>query len=323
MHIQNLLAYFESEKMFDTCVIGGSGFIGRVLVEQLTATGRRVMVLGRRPNSQSLPEGAEYQAVDIANTHAVKTALLGIPEIIDLAYGTVPKTSFDDPICDVLVNLPSSISLLTAASELDLRAFVVVSSGGTVYGDPDFLPITESHQLRPLSPYGITKYALERYGALYHRSKGMPIIVARPANAYGETQDGSRGQGFIGAAVRKYLDGQRIPIFGVPGTLRDYIFVSDVAKGLIAVLEKGLIGEAYNIGSGQGRNNIEIVAQLSALAVERGMVAPEIEVLPSRDFDVQANVLDSSKLHTVSGWQPQVSLSEGMARVLEYMLCKQ
>lgn len=309
--------------MFDSCVIGGGGFIGRSLVEKLCETGRHVLVIGRRPSIQGLPKEAAYQVMDIGDTQAVKATLRGIPEIIDLAYGTAPKTSFDDPIDDVLTNLPPSISLFTAASELDPRAFVVVSSGGTVYGDPDFLPVTESHQLRPLSPYGITKYALERYGALYHRSKGLPVIIARPANAYGEAQNGSQGQGFIGAAVRKYLCGQRIPIFGLPGTVRDYIFVSDVASGLIAVLEKGRIGEAYNIGSGRGYNNVEIVEQLAALAAERGMAAPEIEELPSRSFDVKASVLDNSKLQSLTGWKPEISLTEGMDRVINFVLRQQ
>lgn len=305
---------------FDTCVIGGAGFLGRNLVQQLCVTGRRVLVIGRRPLIQQLPRDAEYRTLDIADAAAVKFTLRDIPEIFDLAYSTAPKTSFEDPIGDVLTNLPSSIALLEAVSELHPRAYVVVSSGGTVYGEPDSLPITENHQLRPLSPYGITKYALERYGALYHRSRDLPVLIARPANAYGETQDGSQGQGFIGAAVSKYLAGERIPIFGAPGTVRDYIFVSDVAKGLIAVLEKGRISEAYNIGSGLGHTNTEIVAQLAVLAAERSMATPEIEELPGRLFDVRASVLDSSKLHAVSGWRPEISLDEGMSRVLDYML---
>ena len=305
--------------MFDTCVIGGGGFIGRSLVRQLASTGRRVLVIGRRSCVPDLPKDVMYRVQDIADTGALLNVLRGTSEIIDLAYGTAPKTSFDDPVADVLTNLPPSISLLTAASELHLRAFVIVSSGGTVYGDSDILPITENHSLRPLSPYGITKYALERYGALYHRSHGLPVIIARPANAYGEAQDGSQGQGFIGACVRKFLSGQRIPIFGLPGTTRDYIYVTDVAKGLIAVLDKGSAGEAYNISSGQGRNNAEIVEQLAVLAAERGMPQPEIESLPRRPFDVRANVLDSAKLQGISAWHPEVSLSDGMARVLEYV----
>ncbi len=304
--------------IFDTCIIGGVGFIGRSLVSQLATTGRRVLVIGRRRSAPSLPKNAVYRVLDIADTRAVLDTLRGIPEIISLAYGTAPKTSFDDPIADVLVNLPPSISLMTAASELDLRAFVMVSSGGAVYGDPDTLPITENHPLLPISPYGITKCALERYSALYHRSHGLPVIIARPANAYGEAQDGNQGQGFIGACVRKFLNRERIPIFGVPGTVRDYIYVSDVAKGLIAVLDKGSAGEAYNIGSGQGRSNVEIVEQLAVLAAERRMPLPEIVSLPDRPFDVRSNVLDSEKLLGISGWRPKVSLSDGMARVLEY-----
>ncbi len=308
--------------MFDTCVIGGNGFIGRPLVRALADTGRKVLVIGRRQTSLTLPEGVSYCALDIENTAELMRKLQGIPELVDLAYGTVPKTSFDDPVADVVANLPASVALLAAASDLGLRAFILVSSGGTVYGEPETLPIAENHPLRPLSPYGITKHSLERYGALYHRSAQLPVIIARPANAYGEAQDGSRGQGFIGAAVKMMLEGKPVPVFGETGTVRDYIHVEDVAKGLLATLERGRVGESYNIGSGRGYNNAQILELLAALAERMGLARPVQLTMPARPFDVSANVLTPGKLLHETGWQPTIALEEGLERVLKHALAE-
>lgn len=303
---------------YDTCVIGGSGFIGRSLVPLLAATGRRVLVLGRRASSPVMPAGASYRALDITATSEVLAALRGVRELVDLAYASVPKTSFDDPVADVIGNLPPSVALMVAAAELDLRSFVLVSSGGTVYGEPDSLPITEQHPQRPLSPYGITKHALECYGMLYHRSLGLPVVIARPANAYGEAQDGSSGQGFVGAAVRNLLAGNRVPVYGVPGTIRDYIHVDDVATGLLALLDKGRSGEAYNLGTGRGYNNLEILAMLGEIAGRMRLLSPEVEALPARPFDVKANVLSYEKLKREAGWEPKISIQSGLERVLRH-----
>lgn len=303
---------------YDTCVIGGSGFIGRSLVPLLAATGRRVLVLGRRSSPPVMPAGASYRALDITATSEVLAALRGVRELVDLAYASVPKTSFDDPVADVIGNLPPSVALMVAAAELDLRSFVLVSSGGTVYGEPDALPITEQHPQRPLSPYGITKHALECYGMLYHRSLGLPVVIARPANAYGEAQDGSSGQGFIGAAVRNLLSGNRVPVYGVPGTIRDYIHVDDVATGLLALLDKGRSGEAYNLGTGRGYNNLEILAMLGEIAGRMRLSSPEVEALPARPFDVKANVLSYEKLKREADWEPKISIQSGLERVLRH-----
>ena len=304
--------------MFDTCVIGGSGFIGRSFVQLLVASGRRVLVLGRRPLSTTMPAGAAYRALDITATREALVALRGVREVVDLAYSSVPKTSFDDPVADVIGNLPPSVALMVAAASLDLRRFVLVSSGGTVYGEPDVLPIIEQHPQRPLSPYGITKHALECYGMLYYRSLGLPVVIARPANAYGEAQDGSRGQGFIGAAVANLMAGRRVPVFGPPGTVRDYIHVDDTATGLLALLEKGRAGEAYNLGTGRGYNNLEVLAMLGEIARRLGLPSPEIESLPARPFDVTANVLSYAKAKDETNWEPGIQIEDGIERVLQY-----
>jgi UDP-glucose 4-epimerase len=298
-----------------TIVIGGSGFIGKHLTKQLIASGREVHVVGRKESGASaLPEGCRYISGDYGNAHALREILSPECEVIDLAYSTVPKTSFEDPLYDLTSNLPSSVTLLQEASRIGVRRVVLVSSGGTVYGPVESLPITENHPTRPISPYGITKLAVDRYAMMYHRNEGLPVIVVRPGNAYGEDQRTGTGQGFLAAAIDAIRSERDIEIYGEQGTIRDYVHVSDVASGILCALEKGHDGKIYNIGTGIGASNLEIVSMLRELAEADGFTV-RARILPARRFDVEANVLDSSRLQTDADWMPKLSLKEGVRRM--------
>ena len=298
-----------------TIVIGGSGFIGRHLTKQLIASGREVHVVGRKESAASaLPEGCRYIIGDYGNAHALREILSPGCEVIDLAYSTVPKTSFEDPLYDLTSNLPSSVTLLQEALKMGVRRVMLVSSGGTVYGPVESLPITENHPTCPISPYGITKLAVDRYAMMYHRNEGLPVIVVRPGNAYGQDQRTGTGQGFLAAAIHAILSGREIELYGEQGTIRDYVHVSDVASGILGALEMGNDGKIYNIGTGTGASNMEIVRMLRELAEEDGL-AVRTKILPARRFDVEANVLDSSRLQTDTGWMPKISLKEGIRQM--------
>ena len=298
-----------------TIVIGGSGFIGKHLTKQLIASGREVHVVGRKESAAStLPEGCRYLCGDYGNAHALREILSPECEVIDLAYSTVPKTSFEDPLYDLTSNLPSSVTLLQEALKMGVRRVILISSGGTVYGPVESLPITENHPTRPISPYGITKLAVDRYAMMYHRNEGLPVIVVRPGNAYGEDQRTGTGQGFLAAAIDSILSGRDIEIYGEHGTIRDYIHVTDVASGILCALEKGHDGKIYNIGTGTGASNMEIVRMLREFAEADGF-AVRTRILPSRRFDVEANVLDSTRLRNDTGWTPGIGLKEGIQRM--------
>ena len=302
------------------CVIGGTGFIGRRVVDVLLSTGRRVTVIGRNPEpSRVLPENALYFHGDIADKGFMAERLREADEVIDLAYSSVPKTSFENPVGDILGNLPASVGMFELACLPHIRKMVFVSSGGTIYGEPLSLPIAETHPTNPISPYGITKLALEKYAFMFHQLKGLPITCVRPSNPFGEGQRPFVGQGFIATAVASILSGKEISIFGEKGTIRDYIYVDDLAKGIVAALESGLPGECYNIGSGIGRNNLEIVASISRLA-EANELNPGVRHLDGRPFDVSASVLDSAKLREISGWQPEADFDEALERTFNWYL---
>ena len=233
------------------CIIGGSGFIGLHLVKILIDQGKDVIVIGRsKIPSRTLPVGVIYISGDFGDKDFLKEVLINVDEIIDLSYASVPKTSFEDPVKDILNNLPSHVNLFEVASSLPIKKLVIVFSGGTVYGKAIDLPISEDHPLEPISPYGITKLVVEKYAQMYYLIKKLPVICGRPSNAYGDGQKPFAGQGFIPTVIASALEGKSITIFGENGSIRDYIHVTDVATGIAAALEKGLLGEFYNIGSG-------------------------------------------------------------------------
>jgi UDP-glucose 4-epimerase len=298
-----------------TCVIGGAGFIGRAVVTELLAHGRQVLVVGREPTAiPPLPMGVQYlgnSSNDGGNT--LKQALAIADEVIDLAYATVPGTSYQDPVNDILVNLPEAVRLFELVVSSSIRKFVWISSGGTVYGRTTEPLISETHPTLPLSPYGITKLAIEKYAHMYFESKGLPIVCVRPSNAFGEGQRAYSGQGFIATAIASILDQRELTIFGEQGTIRDYLHVADIAGGIVAALLSGRPGEVYNVGSSQGLTNRQVLEALVPLAAETGYTV-SIRGLPARPFDVPANVLDCAKLRTETGWHPKLSFTQALAQ---------
>ena len=295
-------------------VVGGGGFVGSHLVRLLAGRGRRLIVAGRSPRARfPLPDNVRYVQLDPNNLSALQVLMDECDEIIDLAYSTVPKTSFEDPVFDVLSNLPFNVALIKMASERPMRKVVFVSSGGTVYGNPGYLPIDESHPTNPVSPYGITKLSIEKYGLMYSRLRELPFVAVRPGNPYGPDQIGGQGQGFVATALFAALAGKSIKIFGDRGTIRDYIYIDDLVSGIAAALDSGEPGEVYNIGTGLGLDNRTVLDHIGVLAKSEGREL-DIQIEPPRPFDVAANVLSSARLTYRSGWRPATNFDEGLAQ---------
>jgi UDP-glucose 4-epimerase len=142
----------------------------------------------------------------------------------------------------------------------------------------------------------------------------LPVVIVRPANAYGLGQKPFTGQGFMATAMGHILKKQELIIFGENGTVRDYIHVKDVAAGIVAALNRGVSGEVYNVGSSIGRNNMDIVRAIEPLATADGYNV-KVNIQPARRFDVLANVLDSTKLTRTTGWVAKVPLTDGLSEM--------
>lgn len=299
-------------------VIGGSGFIGSHLVPRLLSRGMAVTVIGRSAISRNdLPANAKYVTGDFGNVELVRRLLETHDAVIHLAYATVPNTSFDNPLGDLLENLPSTVQLFAEVAAKG-RKLLLVSSGGTVYGEGVTLPIPEDHPTFPISPYGVTKLTLEKYAHLYSVTHGLDVVCVRPANAYGEGQPPFSGQGFVATAMAATMRGESVRIFGPHGSVRDYIHAADLAEGLVCALERGKSGEIYNLGSGVGRSNLEVLQAITPLMTEIGCAVRAVHE-PARVFDVHANILDSTRLRSRTGWKPTVNFEEGLLRTREWL----
>lgn len=304
--------------IISTLVIGGGGYIGACLVPQLISAGRQVTVLGRSaiPN-YPLPAQATYVEGDFSQNELLCRLLDAHQEVIHLAYATVPNTSFENPLVDLLQNLPPTVQLFSEAADRGVK-LVLVSSGGTVYGEAVELPICETHPTKPISPYGVTKLTLENYAHLYAATHGLNYVCVRPANAYGVGQRPFLGQGFISTAMASAMRGAPIKIFGKSGTIRDYIYISDLASGIVKALLRGRQSETYNLGSGIGMSNLDVIEAFKPIMNEIGCIV-QVENSPERAFDVKANVLDSTKLQIDTGWKPHIEFADGLRYTFEWL----
>lgn len=302
----------------NTLVIGGAGFVGAYLNPQLVSTGRKVTVLGRNEIPRyDLPLGVKYIAGDFAKRDLICRLLDTHDEVVQLAYASVPNTSFENPLEDLLQNLPPNVQLFKEVAVRGIK-LLLVSSGGTVYGEAIRSPISEDHPTKPISPYGVTKLTLENYAYLFAATHGLKFVCVRPANAYGIGQRPFVGQGFIATAIASAIRGLPINIFGPHGAVRDYLYASDLASGIVSALLHGNLSEIYNIGSGTGQSNLEVIEAIRLLMHEIGCDV-RLEVLPKRVFDVKTNVLDSTKLVRQTGWEPQVKFQDGLRHTCEWL----
>ena len=308
----------KSKSTKQTLVIGGAGYVGSHVVPLLVSGGRSVTVLGRGLQPKyPLPAEAKYITGDFGKIDLIRPLLDNHDEIIHLAYATVPNTSFENPLADLLENLPPTLQLFSEAARSGTK-LMLVSSGGTVYGEAVELPISEAHRTRPISPYGVTKLTLENYAYLYAATHALEFVCVRPSNAYGIGQRPFVGQGFIATALASAIEGIPIVIFGQNGMVRDYLYITDLASGLVSALDCGHTSTTYNIGSGQGCSNKDIIDAIEPMIRASGRVI-HVEHLPARSFDVQSNILDSNRLRNDTGWAPSVTLTQGLAATHEWM----
>jgi UDP-glucose 4-epimerase len=296
-------------------VVGASGFIGSHLVEALLHEGFQVQALARNlpglisPEAQAHPE-LTLLPLDMGDSAGLEQAVLGADLVVHLASGSLPQSSNRDPQLDVQVNLLGALNVLEAARRGGVGRVVVVSSGGTVYGVPQQVPIREDHATDPLCSYGITKLAIEKYVALYRQLHGLDGLVIRVANPYGERQRLEASQGVVPVFLGRALRGEPLEIWGDGSTVRDFLHISDVVDALVAVSRYRGPEVLFNVGSGLGLSLRELVELL-----EQELGRPlEVHYQAGRSFDVPTNVLCIERARRCLGWSPQVSVAEGLRR---------
>ncbi|WP_019429422.1 NAD-dependent epimerase/dehydratase family protein [Limnohabitans sp. Rim47] len=300
-------------------LLGGTGFIGQHFARLFRFSAEIVVISRSRPPAASMLNGVGYIQGDCVSQEFLRQVLQIDDYVIYLAYNSVPKTSFEDPLRDIQENLPLAISLLSVLRDVPVKRLLYVSSGGTVYGPANLeCLISELHSTHPISPYGITKLAIEKYCQMYARLFGIPVVIARPSNPFGPGQAPYRGQGFIATAIAKILQGEEIPVFGENGTVRDYLYIDDLCTALKILLDCEIEpGDIFNIGSENGMNNLEVLQSI-AKATKIEFSNHKLNFLPARNFDVAYNVLNSEKIKAL-GWRRMTSLGQGLVPTVKWV----
>jgi len=296
-------------------VLGGNGFIGSHVVDQLLAAGHKVRVFDRSPERYREPlKQVEYRLGRFDDIFQVAEALQGVDVVCHLISTTVPGTSNMDPVADVQNNLVNTLSLLEQMRKKGLRRILYLSSGGTVYGNPESSPVCEDHPLKPISSYGVVKVAIEKYLYMYQQLYGLQPVILRPSNPYGPRQGHAGVQGLIGTLLVRAMASETLEIWGDGSIVRDYMDVSDLAQLCVKVVESDACG-TFNAGSGEGYSINQIITMI------RDMTGGTSEVCykPARAFDVQEVVLDISRALQQFNWKPNVKLSTGIRDQMEWL----
>jgi UDP-glucose 4-epimerase len=297
-------------------VTGGAGFIGSHVVDAYLEQGHDVVVIddlstGRR---ESVNPIAHLYQMDIRDEKLEEVFAAERPEIVNhhAAMASV-RESMVSPLLYADVNILGSLHLLELSRNYSVRKFIYISTGGAVYGEPEYLPADEAHPIHPLDPYGASKAAFEHYLPLYRTHYGMPFTVLRYANVYGPRQDPFGEAGVVAIFTRQMLRAEQAVINGSGEQERDFVYVGDVAQANILALDRGE-GDIYNIGTGAGTSINEIFSRLKE-ATEYGRPAVHGPPKAGEVFKVYLNV---DKVARDLGWQPVTDLGHGLRLTVEY-----
>lgn len=306
-------------------VTGGAGFIGSHVADAFVERGARVWVVddlssGRRDN---VPDAAEFVQADVRSdtVRDVFRDAGGFDIVCHHAAQIDVRKSVADPRHDASINVDGFLNVAERAREHGTRRFIMVSSGGVVYGEPEQRPSPESLPKLPLSPYGVTKLVAEQYLHYYSHIHGMEYVALRYSNVYGPRQDPHGEAGVVAIFCNRLLAGETLTIFGDGEQTRDYVFVGDVVRANLAAAELELAepastldARAFNVGTGQ---ETSVTALARTLMKVSGREVP-VEHAPARPGEVRHSCLDVRRLQA-TGWKPETSLEQGLKQTFDYI----
>ncbi|NUQ50783.1 MAG: NAD-dependent epimerase/dehydratase family protein, partial [Phycisphaerae bacterium] len=248
-------------------VTGGAGFIGSHVAEACLAAGHQVTIVDNlvRGSRANLPRAARFVKADIGSKRAFDLVVAERPEVIfHFAAQIDVRRSVADPAYDVKVNVLGSLNLMEAGRQAGLKRIVFSSTGGAIYGEQDVYPCDETHRCDPVSPYGASKLAVEKYLGFYRAQYGIEVVNLRYANVYGPRQDPHGEAGVVAIFARRLIEGKSCTIFGDGKQTRDYVYVADVAAANMAALTAP--SGCYNIGTGVETDVNGLYARLAKAA---------------------------------------------------------
>lgn len=298
-------------------VTGGAGFIGSNVVNRFIDLGHEVGIVDNlvTGKAENIDQRATFYNVDITDRPALQQVFDAFkPQIVDHHAAQIDvRKAVADPVYDANINVLGGLNVIQAAMQTGIEKFIYASTGGAVYGNPEFIPCTENHVIRPVSPYGVSKHVLEHYLELFGILDGLRYTVLRYANVFGPRQDPKGEAGVNAIFTGMMLQGQTPTIFGQGDKTRDYVFVGDVVEANVLALDRGE-GEIVNIGTGIQTTDQEVY---DAIAAAVGFDKPA-NYSAERKGEVRHIALDASRAQQVLGWEPRVGFREGARLTVEY-----
>ena len=297
-------------------VTGGAGFIGSHVADALLAEGHEVHVLDdfSTGRAENVSDGVRVHAFDIRSGEA---ALLLEREryqvLVHHAAQMDVRRSVADPRFDADVNISGFLNLMQAGISNGLEKVIFASTGGAIYGEPDYVPQDEKHEANPLSPYGITKLATEKYLYFYRAQYDIPYVVLRYANIYGPRQNPHGEAGVVAIFSQRMLAGEQPLINGDGEQTRDYTYVGDVVRANLAALKYPKSG-IFNIGTGVETSVIELFRMIREFS---GSDIPERHA-EAKAGEQRRSVLGFQLATRELGWKPEKSLRDGLRETVDW-----
>jgi UDP-glucose 4-epimerase len=297
-------------------VTGGAGFIGSNVADAYIQAGHDVVVVDNLSmgDKNNVNPKAQFIEMDVRDEEIKNLVKVEGIEVINhhAAQISVPD-SVKNPLEDAGINIFGTLNLLEAAKENKVKKFIFISSGGTAYGTPEALPVSEAAPYAPEAPYGISKVSGELYVKFYAAQHGMKYTILRYSNVYGPRQIPHGEAGVVAIFIEQIMKGNTPMIFGGGKCVRDYVYVGDVARANVFAIDKG-DNDEFNIGTGIPSNVNDLFACVkSATGFEK-----DAQDGPFREGDILENYLNAGKAAKILGWKPEVKLQEGVNNTYEY-----
>jgi UDP-glucose 4-epimerase len=307
-------------------VTGGAGFIGSNLAIRLAAEGSEVTILdsmlpdygGNLFNLRPVEARVCLNFSDMRDWHNLSCVVRDKDYIFNLAGQVSHQDSMTDPLMDMEINVKAQIVLLEAARRYNPGAVIVHASTRQFYGRPQYLPVDEKHPLNPPDVNGINKLAGEQYHMLYAKVYSIQTVSLRLTNTYGPRQlIKNARQGFIGWFVNRAIVGEKIQLFGTGEQVRDFNYVDDVVEAMIRAARcRECYGTAYNLSG--DRASLRVIAEKLIRLTGKG----SLEVIPFPEERKKIDIGDfygsSEKFRETTGWKPEVTIDDGLARTVHY-----
>ena len=297
-------------------ITGGAGFIGSSIADAYRDAGHDIVIVDNLSTGvlENVPKGAAFYQMDIRDEGLTDIIEEHDIDIINHHAAQIDvRRSVDDPRYDLSVNVLGSLNVIEAALRHGISRFIFASSGGAGYGEQEYFPADEQHPIAPCSPYGITKVTVERYLHYFHLVSDLQYTVFRYTNVYGPRQNPHGEAGVVAIFCDKLLSGQDPVINGDGMQTRDYVYVDDVVRANLLALEMES-SDTFNVSTNRETTVNEIFRVLNAAAGEPA----EEKHAPAKPGEQQRSVCSYDKLRKHTGWEPMISIEDGLARTFAW-----